>query len=121
MALKIRSILITYNICMHKSSTGHSLSRRLETDSGFQRQGGDQGFGTEDQLLMHREVDQRLNALQQKQNQLRMYLAERDRELGVHMQLGDMESGIKKVQRSSSTEGIYMIQMILFFVQNIIQ
>ena len=78
-------------------STGHSLSRRLETDSGFQRQGGDQGFGTEDQLLMHREVDQRLNALQQKQNQLRMYLAERDRELGVHMQLGDMESGIKKV------------------------
>ncbi|XP_041477901.1 uncharacterized protein LOC121425834 isoform X6 [Lytechinus variegatus] len=76
---------------------GHSLSRRLETDSGFQRQGGDQGFATEDQLLMHREVDQRLDALQQKQNQLRMYLAERDRELGVHMQLGDMESGIKKV------------------------
>ncbi|XP_071495752.1 uncharacterized protein [Diadema antillarum] len=76
---------------------GNSISRRLESDSGFRRQGGDEDFATEDHLLMHRQITVRLNTLQQKQNQLRGYLAERDRQLGAHMQLGDMESGIKKV------------------------
>ena len=79
-------------------STGHSISRRLESDSGFQRQQGDVGYATQDQLVMNREVDDRLSAIQQKQNQLKEYLAERDRKLGSHMQRGELESGIKRVR-----------------------
>ena len=90
-------------------STGHSISRRLESDSGFQRQQGDVGYATQDQLVMNREVDDRLSAIQQKQNQLKEYLAERDRKLGSHMQRGELESGIKKSK--NFTKPLFSIEL----------
>ena len=52
---------------------------------------------TEDAEMMKNEVDRLMGQLQEQQSKLRVYLAERDRELGVTMELGDLEEGMKKV------------------------
>ena len=80
-------------------STGHALLRRLkeDADSGFRRDVKDQSGLTEDQVRLQGQVEQVLEDLQDKQSKLKIYLTDRDRELGVNMDLSELEGGIKKV------------------------
>lgn len=86
-------------VAFNLSSAGHALLRRLkeDADSGFRRDVKDQSGLTEDQVRLQGQVEQVLEELQDKQSKLKIYLTDRDRELGVHMDLSELEGGIKKV------------------------
>lgn len=64
---------------------------------------------TEDARHMKKEVDRLMEEMQEQQSKLRMGLAERDRQLGVTMDLGDLEAGMKKV-------GIFIMLFLSFLV-----
>lgn len=88
---------LIWSFCPVCPLPGNALLRRLREDAGFKRTEADREPSTEDHIRMQNQVERLLRKIQQRQQEMKAYLAQRDVQLGLSMGLEELEGGIKRV------------------------